>query len=111
MDAAMFSVTIYKGDSTRRNSWQSKQPQDIGKFRPRVLQHTLRPYQVETETGTRWACQNDTGSLLLAADSPEEAFENGLQWAKFQGWTQDRALAEHQAIQHASARKNAHPRR
>src|SRR5690348_4762333 len=103
--------TIYKADSIRIASHQSKLPTDIGRFRPRVLEHALTARAIETPDGERWTCPLPFGSSVGTEDSPEAAVMAGEQWAKAQGWTQDRAQAEADAIAHAKARKNAHPNR
>lgn len=104
-------TTIYKADSIRVASHQTKLPTDIGRFRPRVLDHTLTARAIETPECTGWTCSLPFGSSIGTEDTPEAAVEAGVQWAKAQGWTQDRAQAEADAIAHAKARKNAHPNR
>ena len=102
---------IYKADSIRIASYQSRQPMDIGRFRPRVLQHDLHAYQIDTPEGERWACALPFGSSIGAEATVDEAIKAGVEWANHHGWTTDRNCAETGATEHAKARKNAHPNR
>ena len=104
-------MMIYKADSIRIASYQARQAGDIGRFRPRVLEHELQTHEVDAPDGNRWTCALPFGSSIGSEDSADEAIQMGLRWAHHQGWVTDRATAENQSIEHARSRKNSHPNR
>lgn len=105
-------TTFYKADSIRIANYQSKKPNDIGKFRPRVIAFTPHAYVGEDDEGSEvFVFSLPNGSIAGQCADEADALQQAAARLIGAGWVTDKAVAEAEAIEHAKARRERRPKR